>query len=99
MATVPVAPGRFSTTIDCPSASDTIGASNRDRISMEPPAPNGISTRIGLVGHGSAARAEEPATAAATTPPVADSNSLRVNRLGIFALPGVRASMADEYSK
>jgi hypothetical protein len=55
-----------------------------------------MSTRIGLIGHGSAARAAEPATVATTTLPVAASNLLLVNLLSIGALPGVRALIADK---
>jgi hypothetical protein len=82
---VPVAPGRFSTITCCPSESDTSGASSRDSTSIEPPAPNGISTRIGLVGHGSAARPPRAGTAVAMTPLAVAANSFRrVSRSSIF---------------
>jgi hypothetical protein len=43
----------FTTTTDCPSDYDTIGASRRDRASTESAAPNDISGQIGLIAQGS----------------------------------------------
>src|SRR5690349_6878477 len=46
----PFAPGRFSTTPGWPSSSWNFDAMARPTMSDEPPATNGITTRIGLAG-------------------------------------------------
>jgi hypothetical protein len=57
-------------------------------MSIEPPAPNGIRTRIGLVGQGSAARAGEPDMVAAQTPPAVAASGFRlVSGLSIVCPP------------
>jgi hypothetical protein len=61
-------------------------------MSIEPPAPNGMSTRIGLLGQGASARAAVPAAlAAATTLPAAASSFRLVNLSTISFVSPVRA--------
>src|SRR5512134_3612720 len=48
----PLAPARLSTTIGCPSSSVSRGAIVREVMSAGPPAENGTTIRIGLLGKG-----------------------------------------------
>src|SRR5688572_11835852 len=50
-AMAPLAPGLFSTTPGWPSSSWNLAAIARPTMSEEPPATNGITTRIGFVGN------------------------------------------------
>jgi hypothetical protein len=87
---VPVAPGRFSTTTCCPSDSDTIGASSRDSVSIEPPAPNGMITLMGLLGQGSLACAPAGVTDVAAMPPAVAASRLRLVIRWVIARPQER---------
>src|SRR5574341_668411 len=47
---MPPAPGRLSTTIDCPSAGTTCSAIERATVSLPPSGGNGTMSRIGFAG-------------------------------------------------
>ncbi|MNU02435.1 hypothetical protein D3C72_2461390 [compost metagenome] len=47
---MPLAPGRFSTTTDCFSASPSFCEIRRATTSVPPPGGNGTTMRIGLLG-------------------------------------------------
>ena len=49
-ATIPAATGLFSTNTRCPSASPSLSATKRAGISVGPPAPKPMTSRIGRVG-------------------------------------------------
>src|SRR5258705_9821958 len=62
---LPAAPGRFSTTTDCPSACERGWATDRADTSTPPPAWKPTIIRIGLYGYGCASSATGD-----TTPPI-----------------------------
>src|SRR5262249_51578461 len=66
MPICPLAPGRFSTTICCPSLSDTFGPMRRERMSAASPGGYGTITLIGLEGYDCANAAQANAIDAAT---------------------------------
>ena len=57
VASVPPAPGRFSTTNDWPHASLNFCANTRPSVSLPPPVANGTTTRVGLAGYSCACAA------------------------------------------
>src|SRR5215831_6099852 len=65
-AVVPPAPGRFSTTTDCPRISESGRATMRAAMSVPPPGPKPTVMRIGRVGQ-SCAGAGAPASATTST--------------------------------
>jgi hypothetical protein len=59
VATLPLAPTLFSTTIGCPRLSLTFGPTSRAMMSTGPPGGKATITRIGLEGYGCAMTSEE----------------------------------------
>src|SRR5436190_11962708 len=66
-ATVPPALGRLSTTTCCPQCSAILGPSKRAMMSVELPAVNGTTIRIGLLGYPRASRCAPVASLIAIT--------------------------------
>src|SRR5208282_2788209 len=61
---LPAAPGRLSMTTGCPNDSASRCPTSRARMSVVPPAGNGTTSRIGLLGYG---WASAPAAVIAST--------------------------------
>src|SRR5688500_17921966 len=90
---IPFAPGRFSITIDWPSASDTFCASGRPIRSFGPPAPNGMMSLMFCEGQ-DCAFAFVTGKPQNTKPRAMMANRIRVDRV-IVGPPA--SSVADAF--
>jgi hypothetical protein len=95
MPTFPPAPGRFSTTTGCPSASPSGGASVRQSVSTTAPGGKGLTRRIGFDGQ-PCARAAALIHIIARTIRAIHTSTMKAAPIRPSAAPSGRRSSARE---